>query len=223
MRTSIYAIVLTAFISVASIFSVDAQNYFNLKIGTGLYNQTNSGGNLKLGFLLGTSYEVKLANKVWLEAGADYIEKGNRIGTVANVTQFTTRLQYVDIPVNLKYTYEVRNFFTWSVYGGPYASVAIGARNRFFSIGQPVVIDIPIGGNGGLNTTDFGYTLGGELNFRSGYGYFSLFTEFRQGFSTALSNLNGPGLKNVGLNIGLRIKVGRRTEIEEDPIDLNRL
>ena len=223
MRYSLYAIVLTAILSVAPFFSADAQNYFNLKLGTALYSQTNSGGNPKVGFVSGISYEPKLANKVWLEVGAQYVETGTRLGTVANVTQFTTRLQYIDIPVFVKYTYEVRNFFTWTVYGGPSVGFAIGARNRFFNIGLPVVIDIPIGGNGGLNSTDFGANVGGELNFKTGYGYVSLFTEFQYGLSTVLSDLAGNSLNNIGLNIGLKLKLGKRTEIEEAPIDLNRL
>ena len=223
MRYSVYAIVLTAILSVGPFFSADAQNYFNLKIGTSLYSQTNSGGSPIVGFIGGLSYEPKLANKIWLEVGARYVDKGTRIGTVANVTQFTTRLRYVDIPVYVKYTYEVRNFFTWAVYGGPSIGIATGARNRFFSIGQPVVLDIPIGGTGGLNPTDFAANLGGELNFKTGYGYVSLFTEFQYGLSTVLSDLAGNSLNNIGLNIGLKLKLGKRTEIEEAPIDLNRL
>lgn len=223
MRNSIYALVLTAFMSVAPLFSVDAQNYFNLKLGTALYNQTNSGGTLKLGFLAGASYEPKIANNVWLEIGGTYVEKGTRLGTIANVTQFTTRLQYIDIPVFAKYTYELRNHFTWSVYGGPSIGFAIGARNRFFTIGQPQVIDIPIGGPEGLNSTDFGLNIGGELNFRTEYGYIGLFAEFQQSLSTALTTINGADIRNIGINLGLKIKIGRKTDIVEAPIDLNRL
>ncbi len=223
MRYSIYAFVLTAILSVGPFISVDAQNYFNLKLGTSLYSQTNSGGSPIIGFVGGISYEPKLANKIWLEVGAQYVDKGTRIGTIGNVTQFTTRLRYVDIPVFVKYTYEVRNYFTWAVYGGPSIGFALGARNRFFSIGQPVVIDIPIGGNGGLNSTDIGANVGGELNFKTGYGYASLFTEFQYGLSTVLNDLAGNSLNNIGLSVGLKLKLGKRSEIEEAPIDLNRL
>ena len=223
MRNSIYAIVLTAFMSVAPLLSVDAQNYFNLKLGTALYNQTNSGGSVKLGFIAGATYEPKISNNIWLEVGANYVEKGTKLGTVGNVTQFTTRLQYIDIPIFAKYTYEVRNHFTWSLYGGPSVGFAIGARNRFFSIGQPQIIEIPIGGAGGLNSTDIGLNIGGELNFRTEYGYISLFSEFQQSLSTALTTLNGANIKNIGVSLGLKMKIGKKTDIEEDAIDLNRL
>jgi len=223
MRNSVYAIVLTAIMSVVTICSVDAQNYFNLKLGTSLYSQSNSGGTPKIGFVGGISYEPKLSNKIWLEVGAQYVEKGTRIGTIGNVTQFTTRLQYVDIPAFVKYTYEVRNFFTWSVYAGPSVGLAIGARNRFFSLGQPQIIEIPIGGATGLSSTDVAVNIGGELNFKTAYGYASLFAEFQRGLTTVLSDLAGNGLNNVGLNAGLKIKLGKRTEIIEAPIDLNKL
>lgn len=223
MRNSIYAIVLTAFMSVAPLFSVDAQNYFNIKLGTALYDQSNAGGSFKLGFLAGASYEPKIANHLWLEFGATYVEKGSNLGTIANVTQFTTRLQYIDIPLFAKYTYELRNHFTWAVYAGPSLGFAIGARNRFFTIGQPQVIDIPIGGPDGVNSTDFALNLGGELNFRTAYGYATLFAEFQQGISTVLTTLNGNDIRNVGINLGLKLKVGRKTDIAQDPIDLNRL
>jgi hypothetical protein len=191
-----------------------SQTFFNVKLGTSIANQTNSTGSFRFGYNLGISYEQQFSKVLWLEFGMDYVQKGTHVGVFQNVTQFSRRIQYLEVPIFAKYRYPVSETFVWSLYAGPSFGFATSASSRFFRIAQPIVQPIAIDSDAGINPFDLGLNLGGELSFASEYGYIGLFVTAQQSVSSVL-NVNGVALRNYGITTGLKFQFGKPVELEE--------
>jgi len=195
-----------------------SQTFFNLKVATSIASQSNSTGSFRVGYDVGVSYEQQFTKVLWVELGLDYIQKGVHIGTFQNVTQFSRRLEYLEVPLLVKYRYLVNQNFAWSLYAGPSIGFAANASSRFFRIAQPVVQPLPIDSDGGVNPLDLGINLGAELNFGAEYGYIGVFAAFQQSVTTVL-NINGTSLRNYGFTTGLKFQFGKPIEMEVNDWD----
>ena len=204
------------------VFTFNLQGYsqtlFNIKGGVGLQNQANSDGDFKLAFNAGISYEYKFSDFLWIDLGVDYTQKGTDLGVFQNVTQFTTRINYIEIPVYVKYRYLLTEDVNWAFYAGPSIGYALNASNRFFRIAQPVILDIPIGGDAGITQIEPAINVGAEINFGVEYGYMGLYTNFQYGLNTAFTGINGIAVRNYGITAGLKIQIGDKLEVK-NPYD----
>ncbi len=191
-----------------------SQNFVNLKLGTSIANQTNSTGSFRVGYDVGVTFEQQFSKVIWLESGVNYTQKGTHVGVFRNVTQFSRRIQYLEIPLFAKYRYLVNQNFAWSLYAGPSFGFATSASSRFFRIAQPVVEPIAIDSDAGVNPLDLGLNVGAELNFGADYGYIGIFAAFQQSVTSAL-NVNGVSLRNFAFTTGLKFQIGKPIEMEE--------
>lgn len=193
---------------IASISYVNGQNYIFTNLGVNFASESNSGGSSKFGTNLGIGYEQKLTRNFWLSPGVNYVSKGVKFGVVGNVTQFTQTINYLEVPLLLKYKYYFTNSINWSFVTGPSLSFATSAKNKFFSIGQPVTDELVIDKETGINPTDLGMNFGAELNFTVDYGYITVFTMYQLGLSSVLKDQSGNSIKNRVMTFGLQFKFG---------------
>jgi len=196
------------FIIFTFVSTINSQNYIVANIGVNFANESNSGGSSKFGTTLGINYEQKLARNFWITSGANYVAKGVKFGVVGNVTQFTQTINYLEVPMFLKYKYYFTHSINWSFVAGPSLSFATSAKNKFFSIGQPVTDELVIDKETGINPTDLGMNLGAELNFTVDYGYITLYTMYQLGLSSVLQDQAGRSIKNRVLTFGMQFKFG---------------
>ncbi len=190
--------------------SASGQNYFTTKLGISLSNQSPTGGNPRFGIATGLGYEYQISKVFWVAGGIDYVNKGTSLGVVANVTEYTRRINYWEVPFSLKYKYFFSPSFQWGFFGGVNIGFANRARDRFFMIGTPQIVELGIGTPTGANRIDFGVHIGGELNFTSDYGQLTMFALFNPSLSSALVDpLGSADLTNNALQAGFIVKIGR--------------
>ena len=190
-------------------WSASGQNYFTTKVGFSLANQSPTGGSPRFGIATGVGYEYQISKVFWVAGGIDYVNKGTFIGVVANVTEYTRRINYWDVPLSLKYKYFFSPSLQWGFFGGVNIGFANRARDRFFSIGTPQIQELGIGTPNGASTVDFGVHIGGELNFTTDYGQLTMFALFNPSLTSALIDpLGSEELTNNALQAGFLIKFG---------------
>jgi len=141
--------------------AVQGQNYFNIKLGLVLADQTNTNGSFRAGLNTGFTYDYKVAPSIWIQSGLEYAGRGTNLGVVNNVTQFKTNIKYIEVPIFVKYKYSFKPSINWAIYGGPSVAFAVDASSSFFRIAQPATIPLPIG-EGGVSRTDLAINIGGE-------------------------------------------------------------
>lgn len=191
-------------------WSAVGQNYFTTKFAMSLANQNPTGGNPRFGIATGLGYEYQLTKVFWVAGGIDYVNKGTSLGTVANVTEYTRRINYWDVPLSIKYKYFFSPGFQWGFFGGVNIGFANRARDRFFIIGAPQIQELGIGTPGGANRVDFGAHLGAELNFTTDYGQLTMYALFNPSLGPTLIDPLGTGeLTNNTLQAGFLVKIGK--------------
>jgi len=192
--------------------TVRAQNLFGVKAGVTLAEQTNTvvEPNLRFDVTLGLSYEwqTKLKN-LWIQPEFNYIKKGVRLDVVRNTTQFKRVIQYLEVPVLVKYKYIYSNQFDWALAAGPSVGYALSAENRFFRIGQPTVETLNIEKGNGVNPIDIGFIIGAEANFAVDYGQICIYGRLQYGISRVASDENGLPVRNRLFETGMFFKFGR--------------
>jgi len=175
-----------------------------------LASQSNTVGGTRVGIAVGLGYEYQLNKSLWLAAGVDFVNKGVNIGTIANVTQYTRRLNYYEVPVALKYKYFLSPSFQWGVFGGVNLGFIGKAEDRFFRVAMPVTQELTVGSDGLVNSMDLGFHIGGELNFTVDYGQFSLYALFQPSIGAAMTDPLGQGeLTNRVIQAGFLVKFGK--------------
>ena len=114
-------------------------SYFGFRIGPS-FSYVNSddskldGGNWQTGLNVGVVAGVALSNAqpLYLEGGLFYTEKGGK-KDLANGKKMTYDLNYLEIPVVVKYKYEIDDDLTIEPFAGGYFAAGVGGKIKNFA------------------------------------------------------------------------------------------
>jgi len=205
----------TAILSVLFIFTsafnlTQAQVTFGVKTGLNLSNffeknddkVLSEGYKYRTGANLGLTVDFPINNNLGIQTGLTFQNRGFRISEVKDIAGYDleinskTSLNYIDIPVNLKYTYELSNLNIYGL-GGLYVGNAISGKYEGSSTFQgrtdETNLDIEFGNDQGeMKSLDYG------LNFGLGaeYGPFGLNLSYAYGLANLSNNPNSKFRQN---------------------------
>ncbi len=153
--------------------------------------------NKKAGVLIGLDSEFKLVENLYIGIGTDFIQKGFRVkADTVVLNDFTFKVNYVTIPVNLRYKFDLEDF--WMTFeAGPYFGIGLNAKIK----SDPEDVKLNFGGEEGeLNLLDYGFNLGFGFEFDQ--------VRFGINYSNGLNNIASSSketIKNRCLTISLGI------------------
>ncbi|MDE6354685.1 MAG: PorT family protein [Prevotella sp.] len=112
--------------------------YYGLRLGMGIstVNSDDSdldGGSSQTGLNLGAvaGFQLSPSAPVYLETGLFYTEKGGK-GYVDN-SKFTYDLNYLEIPIIVKYRYSIDDSFSVQPFAGGYIAFGVGGKVKNYS------------------------------------------------------------------------------------------
>ncbi len=218
----IFRIALVASLSLAYLGS-NAQSFI-VKGGLTLANMTIKDKNVtysedfksKVGFHAGIAVDIPLFAGLSFEPGAMFVTKGYKLEkstTVAGVTmkgEGTMNLNYIDVPLNLKYTLNLGNLNVWGSVG-PYIGIGINGKSKAsLTVGNDTKkeeADIKFGSDDDdhLKMLDYGLGLGVGAEFN----HIILGLYYNIGMAN-LSNIDTDdySTKNGTFNITLGYRIG---------------
>lgn len=107
--------------------------YYGLRIGSSFStvnsdDETLDGGNSQTGLDVGVviGYPLSNTSPVFLESGLSYVEKGGK--KTVNGKKMTYDLNYLEIPITVKYVFDVDGHFTVQPFLGGYLSCGVGGK-----------------------------------------------------------------------------------------------
>ena len=110
----------------------NTQHYYGLRLGinSAVMNsdQVDLDMNARAGLAFGAVYGLQLANStpLWLEAGLMYSEKGGKTNIMGE--KVTCRLTYLELPVVVKYGFDVADDFYIQPFLGGYFALGVGGK-----------------------------------------------------------------------------------------------
>lgn len=124
--------------------------YYGLRLGLGLANVNSDnkqldGGSLQAGLNLGATIGFQLSPDypVYLESGLMYMEKGGKgtnysSSTAGNVNtyksdKFTYSLNYLELPILVKYIYDVDDDLSIQPFAGGYFAIGISGKMKNYA------------------------------------------------------------------------------------------
>ena len=114
----------------ATSFGNEQKIYYGLRLGLGLSTVNSDddrldGGNIQAGLVLGgiIGFQLAPASPVYLESGLIYTEKGGE-GKVDG-TKWTYDLNYLEMPITVKYKYDVDGDLSVCPFAGGYLAMGI--------------------------------------------------------------------------------------------------
>lgn len=127
----------------------NVEQYYGLRLGLNLAAINSSTATIDMdsyaGLAFGAVYGLQLANStpLWLEAGLMYSEKGGKDTSHPSVTKvnnvekeyfqkMTTRFIYLQVPVVLKYAFDVADDFYLQPFLGGYLALGIGGKTKLY-------------------------------------------------------------------------------------------
>ena len=175
----------------------NVEQYYGLRIGYNIANINSSNVDYDLksygGFTFGAVYGLQLANSmpIWLETGLFYSEKGGKDenmltktskGTNTNSTtsgevmqKVTTRLIYLQVPIVIKYAFDVANDFYVQPFLGGYLALGVGGKTKYYTTRET------------FDAFDNYHRLDGGLRIGCGAEYQMIYAE--AGFDFGLANI----------------------------------
>ena len=118
-------------------YGLSADFYYGLRLGLNVSSVNSAdryldGGTAKAGLNLGMVAGVQLAPAmpVYLESGLYYSEKGGK-GTFDGRT-FTYQLNYLEVPLLMKYRIDIDRYTSVQPFAGVYASLGVGGKMKDF-------------------------------------------------------------------------------------------
>ena len=153
--------------------------------------------NKKAGIFFGLDSEFEIAENLYLGICTDYIQKGFRVkADTVILNDFTFKVNYVTIPVNIRYKFDLEDF--WMTFeAGPYIGIGLNAKIK----SAPDDVKVSFGGNEGeLNLLDYGFNLGFGFEFEE--------VRFGINYSNGLNNIASSSketMKNRCLTISLGV------------------
>ena len=155
------------------------------------------------GFTLGAVLEVALGKNIFLQPEAIFVQRGSELNT--SLTNLTTNVNYLDIPVLLKIKILNTNLLNINLLGGPSFGLALNGEETDQG-GQ--TIDINFGGDNGLKRFDLGINAGGGVGIN--LGSVGVFGDIRYLFGVSdISEDANREIRNKGLNlsVGLMFRI----------------
>lgn len=155
----------------ASHYQQSLEKYYGLRLG-GAYTTVNSddryldGGSAKAGLNVGAVVGFQLAyhSPVFLETGLSYVEKGGK-GHYEGA-KFTYSLDYIEVPMVMKYAIDVDSDLSIQPFVGGYMAVGVGGKIKDFGHRQAYSsFD-----NDGFSRFDGGLRLGCGIEYEFLYG-----------------------------------------------------
>ena len=112
--------------------------YWGLRFGAAFAtvnsdDQYLDGGSVKTGFNVGvvTGFPVSYHAPLYFETGLSYIEKGGK--GLYDGTKFSYSLDYLEMPLVMKYIYNVDREFSIQPYFGGYLALGVGGKIKDFN------------------------------------------------------------------------------------------
>lgn len=120
-------------------------SYFGIRIGPSFStvrsdDKTLDGGDSQTGLNIGALVGVPLSSSVplYMELGLSYIEKGGKKNIVVNnygdKKKMTYDLNYLEVPITLKYIYNIDNHFSIQPLFGGYLAVGVGGKIKNYGV-----------------------------------------------------------------------------------------
>jgi hypothetical protein len=105
--------------------------------------------------MIGIDHEIRLAENLYQVIGMEYFPKGYRVKS-DTVDSFTTRIDYLNIPLSLRYKFDLEDI--WMTFeAGPYIGFALYGRTK----SEQGIVRYEFGhGEGDLKRLDLGLKLG---------------------------------------------------------------
>lgn len=191
--------------------------------------------NMSIGYQVGGLVDIQFGGMFAVQAEALYVRRGSSfrskvdVSTVTfltetvafdNVGEYSSNVQldYVDIPIMLKYNFRGRAVSSY-VMAGPHINFAVGARlaNQTLESANDTEtannnsLNIGTGRNDAIKSSDFGISVGAGLAFELDYGHIVLDARYYLGMSN-IANSNDPSAKlnnrSLMVNIGYMFPLG---------------
>ncbi len=157
--------------------------YFGLRIGLDVATVSSDdryldGGSAKTGLNVGfaAGFQLAPAAPIYLETGLSYMEKGGK--GYCDSHKFTYSLNYLELPLVLKYMLYVNRDFIIQPYAGGFVSVGVGGKIKDFGTRQAYSSY----DDDGFQRMDAGLRIGCGLQFNY------LYTEL--GYDIGLANIS---------------------------------
>lgn len=114
-----------------------ADIYYGLRLGVGVATVSSDdhrldGGSAKAGLDIGAvvGFQLGFRSPVYLETGLYYIEKGGKGKNEG--TNFTYNLDYLELPLVLKYAIDINNDFNIQPFFGGYLALGVAGKIKDF-------------------------------------------------------------------------------------------
>ena len=190
----------------------NVEQYYGLRLGYNLASINSSDALVDLesygGLTFGAVYGLQLANStpIWLETGLFYSEKGgkddnkltritDKDGKINDVSQkVTTRLMYLQVPIVVKYAFDVADDFYVQPFIGGYLGLGIGGKTKHYTSRET------------FDSFDNFNRFDGGLRIGCGAEYQMIYAEL--GFDFGLANISDDDSttarnQNLFINIGV--------------------
>lgn len=161
-----------------------ADIYYGLRIGAAFATVNSDdryldGGSVKTGLNVGfvTGFQLAYRSPIYFETGLSYVEKGGK--GQYDGTKFTYSLDYLELPLVMKYIYDVDRAFSIQPYVGGYLAVGVAGKIKDFNHRQAYS---SFDNNEGFQRFDGGIKIG------CGVQYDFMYAEL--GYDFGLSNIS---------------------------------
>ncbi|MBR1547875.1 MAG: PorT family protein [Prevotella sp.] len=175
----------------------NAEQYYGLRLGLNIASLSSDNVdfdmNSRSGLAFGAIYGFQLANStpLWLETGLFYSEKGGKTswefddGTQARKQMQTvkTRLSYLQLPIVMKYSFDVMDDLYIQPFVGGYFSLGVGGKTKEYGLRESYSsFDV-------MNRFDGGLRLGCGVEYQMVYG--------ELGFDFGITNISKSDFDSV--------------------------
>ena len=205
---------------------------FGIKSGANFANVYNVEDSLdyktRTGFIVGAFYRFDLNNHLAIQPEAYFSMKGTKVGsvetynylggTVTEIYDYTFKLNYLEIPVLLKYKIQTRGKLKPSLFLGPCMAFKVSARltgsykyeENYAYLGESGYVSYAADIDEELDevkTTDFGLIIGAGLDIEMGSSSLVIEARYNWGLTglSKFADASDPGAKNAAFTLMMGI------------------
>jgi len=118
----------------------DTESYYGIRLGLNIASMSSDMATMdtdsRTGWAFGAVYGLQLANStpIWLEAGLLYSEKGGESKIYyENLEKITYRLSYLEVPVVVKYGFDIIDDLYIDPFLGGYLALGVGGKTKTYT------------------------------------------------------------------------------------------
>jgi hypothetical protein len=162
----------------------------------------------KIGIIAGAFYRIDLTDSFAIQPELYYSQKGTKASGEGSLYgapysyDFSFRLDYIEIPILMKYRIPTRGKFTPSIFAGPYVAFKASAKAVLTvesgGVKQTQEVDIEK-----VKTMDFGLAVGANLDFDIGHSSIIFDIRYSVGLLKISEYENDPEMKNSAFTLML--------------------